>query len=186
MRGSQVRVLQAAPPLPRSSVIDIRPEHVRRAGSGRRAVFFIGPGSWALPARAEQPQQHQEQVDEVQIKRQRAHDRLLGGGIGAVDFGVHVLDLLRVVGGQADEHQDPDHRNHEMHDRALQEHVDDAGDDDADQAHEHERAQSGEVALGGVAVQAHAGKRARGDEEHAGDGGAGVGQRYKEQITQPY
>jgi hypothetical protein len=54
---------------------------------------------------AEQPQQHQEQVDEVEIEPQRAHDRLAAGDGAVVHRAVHLLDVLRVVGGEPDEHE---------------------------------------------------------------------------------
>ena len=57
---------------------------------------------------AEQPQQHQEQVDEVEIEPQRAHDRLAAGDGTVVHRAVHLLDVLRVVGGEPDEHEHAD------------------------------------------------------------------------------
>jgi hypothetical protein len=59
----------------------------------------------------------------------------------------------------------------------VQEDVDQAGDDDADQAHEQERAETGQIALRGVAVEAHGAEGRRRDEGHAGDRGSGVDQK---------
>src|SRR5215216_7037909 len=53
---------------------------------------------------AEQAQQHQEQVDEVEIERQRTHDGLAAGDGAVIHRAVHLLDLLRVPGGEPGEH----------------------------------------------------------------------------------
>ena len=70
---------------------------------------------------AEQVQHHDEQVDEVEIELEGAHDRLLARHRHGIAFRIHVLDVLGVVGGQPDEHQNADHRDGELHGRALQE-----------------------------------------------------------------
>ncbi len=62
-----------------------------------------------LFAVAEQLQQHQEHVDEVEVETQSAHHGLLGGNFTRVALVVHFLDLLRVVGGQASEYENTDH-----------------------------------------------------------------------------
>ena len=63
----------------------------------------------------------------------------------------------------------------------MQEHVDQHRDDDADQAHEQERAEAGEIALRGVAVQAHGAERRRRDEEHPRDRRPGILQEDRRQ-----
>ena len=60
----------------------------------------------ALAAVAEQLEQQQEQVQEIEVQAERAHDRLLGRGVGAVGLVVHVLDGLGVVRGQAHDFDD--------------------------------------------------------------------------------
>src|SRR5262245_38082997 len=57
---------------------------------------------------ANQAEQHHEQVDEVEVKRQRAHYRLAAAGSAVVVDVVHLLDLLGVPGGQAGKHDDAD------------------------------------------------------------------------------
>jgi hypothetical protein len=61
-----------------------------------------------------------------------------------------------------------------VHGAALQEDVYNAGDDQADQAHDKERANTRQVALGGVAVEAHPGEHRRRDEKHPGNRRAGI------------
>src|SRR5450432_2850183 len=105
----------------------------------------------------EELQQQREQVDEVQVQRQRTGDRrafrdiAAGGGI-AID--VLVLQPLRIPGGETREDQDADHRYDELQRRTRQEQVDQARNDDADQAHEQERADAAHVTPCGVAVEA--------------------------------
>ena len=55
----------------------------------------------SLFAVAKQLQKHQEQVDEVQIQTQSAHDGFFACDFRAVTFEIHFLDLLGVIGGQA-------------------------------------------------------------------------------------
>src|ERR1700722_18563468 len=59
---------------------------------------------------AEQPQQHHEQVDEVEIERQRAHHRLAAGDGAVVHRAIHFLDPLRVPAGEAGETDQPGDR----------------------------------------------------------------------------
>jgi hypothetical protein len=44
-----------------------------------------------------------EEVDEVEIEPQRAHDRLAAGDGAVVHRAVHLFDVLRVVGGEPGE-----------------------------------------------------------------------------------
>src|SRR4051812_37733500 len=84
---------------------------------------------------AEEAQHEQEQVDEVEVERERAHDGLAADG-GAVLLRVeHFLDLLRIPGGEAGEDEHAGSRDHEVEPGALEEHVDHHRDDQADQAH---------------------------------------------------
>ena len=87
-----------------------------------------------LFAVTEQAQQHQEQVDEVKIQGQRAHDRLFGGHLAILAGDIHQLDPLGVIGRQAGEHHHPGHRDHELDHGRAKEQVDQASDDDANQA----------------------------------------------------
>src|SRR6266404_9934722 len=80
--------------------------------------------------------QKDKEVEEIKVKRKRAHDRLLAGNCGAVAVQINLLNALRVVGGQSDEHDDANHRNSQLHDRRCEKYIHDARDDDADQPHQ--------------------------------------------------
>src|SRR5262249_25239414 len=94
---------------------------------------------WSTPA-AEQAQKHHEQVDEVEIERQRAHHGLAARDRPVVHGIVHLLDLLGIVCRETGEHEDADDRDDPVEPARLEEDVDEARDDHADQAHEQERA----------------------------------------------
>ena len=64
-----------------------------------------------VAAAAENPEQHQEQVDEVQVELERSENRSLAHGTGIDIFRLgegHVLDVLGVVGREPYEHQNAD------------------------------------------------------------------------------
>ena len=69
---------------------------------------------------------------------------------------VGVLQPLRVVGGERREDEHADHRDRELQGRGGQEDVHDRGDDQADHAHDQERAPAGQIPLRRVAVEAQA------------------------------
>src|SRR3979490_1516121 len=126
-------------------------EKRRREGRGFKSW------SWAeaLVALAEQLQQQREQVDEVQVERQRAGNRRPLRNVTAlrgIAVDVVVLQPLGVPGGEAREYQHADHRDDELQHRTGEEEIDQARDDDAEQAHQQERAHARQVTLGGVAV----------------------------------
>src|SRR4029077_10196664 len=99
---------------------------------------------------AEQPQQHHEHVDEVEVERQRAHHCLAAGDGAVVLDIIHFLDLLGVPGGQAGEDQDTNHRQCPVEATRLEEDIDEACDDEPKQAHNQERAHTAKAARGGV------------------------------------
>lgn len=57
----------------------------------------------SLFALAEQLQQHDEHVDEVQIERQRPHDRLFLSRIHGIAFVILRFDALRIISRQTSE-----------------------------------------------------------------------------------
>src|SRR5581483_6614358 len=107
-----MRVMAAMSPtaagLMRGSLIAWGPKNkAPRNRSGAPSSFFSVP----LAAVAKQAQQHEEQVDKVEVEPERAHHRLAAGNGAVVHRAIHLLDALRVVGGQADEDDHADHRD---------------------------------------------------------------------------
>src|SRR5688572_25059919 len=72
-----------------------------------------------LLAVPEQPEQHQEEVDEVEVEPDGAHDCALGQDVGPMGLVVALLDLLGVVRCEAHEDQHADRRDGEFERRAL-------------------------------------------------------------------
>ena len=130
-----------------------------------------------LFAIAEQVQQHQEHVDEVQVQRKCAHEAFLCSRFAAVTFVVRRLDALCVVRGQTSEDQHTDHGDRELHRRAFEEDVNDARQNNTDQAHHQERAHARQVFFGRIAEQAETCECARRNKEHACDARPCVGQK---------
>ncbi len=128
---------------------------------------------------AREIQEELEDVDEIQVERQGAEDGELLRGLLIVVLRILFLDVLRIPGGQADEDHDADDRDGELQRAGTQEDIDDAGDDDAEQAHHQERADIGEVALGRIAVEAGRAEHGGGDEEGPRDAGAGEDQEHR-------
>src|SRR5216684_851328 len=113
---------------------------------------------------AHEPQQEEEEVDEVEVERERADQSVpllarLGEG----------AELLRVVSGQAREDEDAGARDDELDGAVAQEDVDDASEDDADQADEEEAAHPREIALGHGAIQRKAEEGPGGHEQRRGN-----------------
>ena len=52
--------------------------------------------------------QHDKEVQEVEIKAQRSHDRFFGSGLSVLTLDIHALDILRVMRGQANKDQHTD------------------------------------------------------------------------------
>lgn len=160
----------------------------------------------SVPASAQEAEQIEEQVDEVQIELEGGKDRGLGGHLGVVAVvGVESLNLLGVVGGEAQEHGDADEAVDPVQGlEAGDEHGDEAKDHQEDEsAHQH-GADAGQVGLGGVAKGGHCAEVQCGDAEHqhqaghvkedeidreghAGEGGVGEeeepGRRYGQAVN---
>ncbi len=128
----------------------------------------------SLFAIAEQAQQHQEQVDEIEVEAKGAHKRLFAHDFAAIAFKIHFLDLLGVIGCEADKDQNADCRDRKFEHGRCQENIDDSGNDQTDEAHHQEGTHAGKIALGGVAIKAHGAKCCGGDEEHTRNGSAGI------------
>src|ERR1700730_3021387 len=117
-----------------------------------------GPGrDWCFRLRsapvADQAQQHQEQVDEVEIELQRTCDGL-ATGCGAILLRiVHLLDPLRIPGYYAGEDENADRRDHEVEPGALKEDVHHHREDQPEQAHNQERADGRQIPPGRIALE---------------------------------
>src|SRR5215216_399855 len=100
-----------------------------------------------LPAPAEYAQQKQEQIDEIEIQHQRAKDcdSPRAGVIGGLR--TEPLDLLSIPGDQADEDQHARVGDDPVQRGALEKEIDQRGQDQADQRHEQQAADSSPVAL---------------------------------------
>lgn len=126
---------------------------------------------------SEDAQQVHEHIDKVKIEAQGAEGGQTAYGARWC-FLCHALDLLGVPCGEAYEDEYAAEGDGPFKAGTLQKDVDDAGDDEADESHEQERAYAAEVSAGEVAVDAHGAEGAGGDEECLGDGHAGVYDEY--------
>src|SRR3954451_25157339 len=85
---------------------------------------------------AKDPQQEQEEVDEVKIEGERAHDRRASLGLAAEALLRDLGELLHVVRGQRGEDRDAGVRGDPVERRVGPENVDDGRQDQSDQRHE--------------------------------------------------
>src|SRR6516165_1020876 len=115
--------------------------------------------------------QAREQVDEVKIEAQRAHDSLAAGHRPIIGHAVHFLDLLRVPGGEPGKHDDANDRDSPLKGRTREEQIDKARDDDPEQTHGQERTHGVQATLRGVAVKAQGAEGSSGNEENPSDRG---------------
>ena len=124
------------------------------------AVYYV---RWLL-AVAEEAEQVEEQVDEIEVERQRAD----GGELAclrAVGHGCHLLDFLCVPCGEADEYHHACEADNPLHRRAFHEDVDNGADYKPDECHEQECAHARQVALGDIAVNRHGAEHGGGDDK---------------------
>ena len=136
---------------------------------------------------SEYPQQHEEEVDEVEIESQRTEQCqflcTLVHGVGLIE---HVLDFLGVVCREAHEYHYTHVAHYHVEHRTAQEQVYYRGDDDADESDEHHPAQRRQVFLSGVAQERHHTEGAGGDEKHVGYRCQRVCQEYHRQSGAVY
>src|SRR5438046_7169101 len=81
-----------------------------------------------------QAEEHQEQVDEVEIERQRTDDGV-AGELTIRKLERHLPQALRVVCGQSCEHDHADHRDQELQRVVVPEEADDGCENQSDQPH---------------------------------------------------
>ena len=108
MRGSGVQVPPAAP------------SQTKPPGAKPGGLFLAHA---VLAAIAHQAQERHEQVDEVKVKPQRAHDGGFLVGLCAVRFGIHFFEHLRAKGRQTREDNHGNHRQHKAHRRGFKKDV---------------------------------------------------------------
>src|SRR3977135_4287041 len=119
-----------------------------------------------VAALTEQLEEDHEKIYEIEIERQRAEHGLLAGDISAVGLQIYFLDALRIVGGKADEYDDPDDGDGEPEGARPDKDIDEGRDHDTDEAHHEERAEARKIGLGRIAIEAHEAVGRRRDEEH--------------------
>lgn len=146
----------------------------------RKSLFHLWKGAFPdysmLFSVSEDAEHVQEQVDEVEVECQSAHDGHFLAGVGGAQvmgFG-NSSDFLCVIGGEAHEEENADVGDDEVKEGVVQEHVHHGGDDDAQKGHEADVAHAGEIGLGEVAVDRHDAEGAGGAEEDACNGAHGV------------
>src|SRR4249919_2391290 len=106
-----------------------------RAGGAREYIC-------TLTSTAHQAQHHHEQVDEVDVERKRAHHGLAASRSGVITPVVDPLDPLRIVGREARKDANANNRNHPVQPARSKKQIDQACDNDANQAHEQESPES--------------------------------------------
>ena len=107
-----------------------------------------------VAAGAEEAEEIDEEVDEVEVERKGADccdfvDFFEGGHFS------YMLDSLGVPGGDADENQHTDAGDNPFEGGAFHKEVDDDADDESEEGHIEECSHLGEVAVGEVAIHAH-------------------------------
>lgn len=145
----------------------------------RRPRQDVAAFSTLVVSVAQKAEQHEEHVDKVKVQRERAKQRAAAHGQTVVHGRAfaHHAELLGVEGGKAGENNHAKHADGEVHGGIADEGVDDAGQQNAPQPHDHEAAHARKVTLGDHAEHAHAAEHACGDDEGLRHGRAGVHQK---------
>ena len=132
---------------------------------------------------SEEAEEVNENVNEIQVQGEGAHDgHLLSlvGGPGMVGKG-QPFNGLGVINGEACENQDAGVGNEHLQQGAVEEETYHRSQDDAEKAHEAHISHFGKVRLGYIAVHRHDTEGAGGHEEYAANGGQGIGEEYRRQ-----
>ena len=91
----------------------------------------------------------------------------------------HAFEFLRIIGGQAGEHDYADIADNHLHGRTFEKYIDDRGNQYTDQAHKHKVSHSGQITLGHPTKDTTHGKRAGTDEKRRSDRRHGVSKENK-------
>ena len=127
----------------------------------------------AASTAAKQPQQHQEQIDEIQVQGQSAVHCHLFAGIGlqiATAREGHHLQLLGVIGSQGSKNDHTNQTDHKSQRAAVQKDIDHHSHNQANQSHHHQVAHAGQVGFGGVTNKAHGPKHGGAADKGGGNG----------------
>src|SRR5437899_1430968 len=116
------------------------------ATTPRCRIRYLSSGIELFPTAAGEAQQHQEEVDEVEIEGQRA-DHGVGPHLSLRQGQRHLLESLCVPRGEAGEDDDTDDRDQELQRVVVPEHADERSQDEADQAHHEELPGTGQASL---------------------------------------
>ena len=138
---------------------------------GQPTFFFLYDFlNLILVASSEDAEQIEEQVDEVEIQGQCTEQgELLGSFTYVVLCLEHLLDLLAVPGCQTRKDCHTHITQDVIKSRTLQEQVDYGRDNQANQSHEEDLADRGQVLFGGITVESRYAKGSRSDEEYLCD-----------------
>lgn len=117
---------------------------------------------------ADEAQEMQEHVEEVEVETQRAEDDS-PRRVSAPLLEIYLLEHLHVVGDEAREQQYRETADGVVERRRLEEDAHDERDEEADQRRQKESPEAGEISFGRVAPQRAPSEHRRSDEEDAQD-----------------
>ena len=130
---------------------------------------------------AQKPQQEKEEVDEVEVQGQRAHDRSPADNRGVCrgikpgrDAVAHILEALVVIRGQAGKNNNADHAEDNAHRVASNKQINNRRDNQPKKAHHHKASHAGQIPLGHQPVQSHGSKHRRGRHKRLEDARTGI------------
>lgn len=149
-----------------------------RLGKGPQATAALRKSAVAV---AEQAQQEQEHVDEVEVQGKRTEQSAAADGKAVVHGSAfaHHAELLGIKSSETGEDDHAEHADGEIHGGVAEEHVHKARQQNTPQAHHEEAAHAGKITLGDHAEHAHAAEHACGDNEGLSHGSTGVHQKHR-------
>ena len=132
--------------------------------------------SLVVAVATKEAQEHEEEVDKVEIQGEGTEDGTAADGNGVVkrSTGTELAQLVGIVGGKAGKHDNAHHADHKVHHAAAKEDIDNGSNDDADETHEQEVAHAGKVTLSHCSVDGHRKEHACCRDEGIGNGANGV------------
>ena len=135
------------------------------------------PDNASLLPTAEDAEEIDEEVDEVEVKGEGSEESKLLSALACIgSLEEHLLDLLGIPRSKSNEDEYSDIAQNKGKATTLDKEVDDGGNDESDEGHEENFTHRREVGLGGVAHDSHCRKRTCSDEEHRSNGRRRIGQ----------